>query len=149
MGYVCGLHARYGKSYCTSHYIVMHGIESIVLTDIQRQIDLVLNDDEAKAKYLAHKQGSLAVQNAEDRKRQQEIHKRIDDLDKLMQKLYEDRVLGNMPDKICSDFIMKYQQEKEDLQAELDDLIRRTETASKDEQDVDEYIRPSEKLCRC
>ncbi len=140
MGYVCGLHARYGKSYCTSHYIVMHGIESIVLADIQRQIDFVLNDDEAKAKYLSHKQGSLAVQNAEDKKRQQEIHKRIDDLDRLMQKLYEDRVLGNMPDKICSDFLVKYQQEKENLQAELNDLIRRTETVSKDEHDVDEYI---------
>ena len=51
MGYVCGLHARYGKSYCTSHYIVMHGIESIVLADIQRQIDFVLNDDEVKARF--------------------------------------------------------------------------------------------------
>ena len=70
MGYVCGLHARYGKNYCNSHYIVMHGIESIVLVDIQRQIDFVLNDDEAKIKYLAHKQGSFAVQNAEDKKRQ-------------------------------------------------------------------------------
>lgn len=64
-----------------------------------------------------------------------------DDLDKLMQKLYEDRVLGNMPDKICSYFLVKYQQEKEDLQKELNDLIRRTETVFKDEQDVDEYIR--------
>lgn len=141
MGYVCGLHARYGKDYCTSHYIVMHGIESIVLADIQRQIDFVLNDDEAKEKYLAKKQGSLAVQNAEDKKRQQEIHKRINDLDKLMQKLYEDRVLGNMPDKVCSDLLTKYQQEKENLQVELDDIIRRTEMACKDEQDVDEYIR--------
>lgn len=141
MGYVCGLHARYGKSYCTLHYIVMHGIESIVLADIQRQIDLVLNDDEAKTKYLAHKQGSLAIQNADDKKRQQEIHKRIDDLDKLMQKLYEDRVLGNMPDKVCTDFIVKYQQEKEDLQCELDELLRREEMHRADESDVDEYIR--------
>ena len=46
-----------------------------------------------------------------------------------------------MSDKICSDFLVKYQQEKEELQRELNDLIRRTETASKDEQDVDEYIR--------
>ncbi|MCM1316364.1 MAG: recombinase family protein [Alistipes senegalensis] len=141
MGYVCGLHARYGKSYCTSHYIVMHGIESIVLADIQRQIDFILNDDEAKTKYLAHKQGSFAVKNAEDKKRQQEIHKRIDDLDKLMQKLYEDRVLGNMPDKVCADLLTKYQQEKENLLSELNDITRRTEMACEDEQDVEEYIR--------
>lgn len=142
MDYVCGLHARYGKSYCTSHYIVMHRIESIVLADIQRQIYLVLNDEaKAKTKYLARKQGSLAVQNAKDKKRQQEIHKRIIDLDKLMQKLYKDRVLGNMSDKICLDFLVKYQQEKENLQTELNDLIRRTETACEDEQEVDEYIR--------
>lgn len=141
IGYVCGLHARYGKDYCTSHYIVAHALQDIVLKDIQRQIDIAVNDEEAKEKYLAYKQGSMAVQNAEDKKRQQEIHKRLDDLDKLIQKSYEDRVLGNMPDKICADLLAKYQAEKEDLQAELDLINTRSCEQKQNESDVEEYIR--------
>ena len=54
-----------------------------------------------------------------------------------------------MPNKVCANLLTKYQQEKENLLSELNDITKRTETASKDEQEVDEYIPPSEKLCRC
>ena len=46
-----------------------------------------------------------------------------------------------MPDKVCADLLTKYQQEKENLLSELNDITRRTEMACEDEQDVEEYIR--------
>lgn len=141
IGYVCGLHARYGKSYCTSHYIVAHALESTILADIQRQIDFVMNDEQAREKYLAEKQGADTVRIVADKKRQQEIHKRIDDLDKLMQKIYEDRVLGNMPDKVCANLLEKYQQEYDELHDELAELLKRSDTMKQNEDDVDEFIR--------
>ena len=58
-----------------------------------------------------------------------------------MQKIYEDRVLGNMPDKVCAGLLETYQQEKETLQAEMVELLKRAEMQKKDEADVDEYIR--------
>lgn len=142
VGYVCGLHARYGKSYCTSHYIVAHALESTILADIQRQVDFVMSDErKAREKYLAEKQGMYAVQISEDKKRQQEIRKRIDDLDKLMQKIYEDRVLGNMPDKVCANLLEKYQQEQDELQTEYEELLKRSDMQKQNENDVDEFIR--------
>ena len=138
--YRCGMHVRYGKSYCTSHNIKGTILEGAILQDIQRQIDFVLNDDEAKAKYLARKQGNLAIKTAEDSKHKRELEKRIDDLSKLIRKIYEDRVLGNLPEKTCAELLADYQQEKETVQAELDELMKRSETMKQDEADVDEYI---------
>lgn len=141
IGYVCGLHARYGKSYCKSHYIVAHALQEAILHDIQQRISIAMTDEDAKAKFLAQKQGSNALQMAEDRKRQQEINKRIGDLDKLIQKSYEDRVLGNMPEKICADLLNKYQAEKEALTAELEAIHHREDAMKQDGDEVDEYIR--------
>ena len=139
--YRCGMHVRYGKSYCSSHNIKGTILEGAILQDIKRQIDFVMNDSEARAKYLARKRGNIAVKSAEDSKRKREIEKRIDDLGKLIRKVYEDRVLGNLPDKTCTELLADYQQEKETLQAELDELLKRSETMAQDEADVDEYIR--------
>ncbi len=76
-----------------------------------------------------------------DKKRQKDIEKRITDLDKLIQKIYEDKVLGSLPEKTCADLLTKYQQEKDTLQTELDTLIQRADADKQDEADVDEYIR--------
>ena len=140
-GYVCGFHARFGKEHCTSHHISYTNLENIILQDIRRQIDFVINDDKAREKYLAHKRGEAVTHSNADKKRQKDIEKRIADLDKLIQKIYEDRVLGNMPDKTCADLLAKYQQEKDTLQAELDMLVKKADADKQDEADVDEYIR--------
>ena len=113
----------------------------MILADIKRQIDFVTNDDKARAKYLAKKQGNMAHIIAEENKRRQEIQKRLDDLVKLMQKIYEDRVLGNMPDKACAELLDSYQNEKEVLQAELNELKKRADGYKREEDDVDEFIR--------
>ena len=53
VGYVCTLYGNFGKSHCTSHYITQKALERVVLDDIQRQIDFVMNDSKAREKYLA------------------------------------------------------------------------------------------------
>lgn len=100
-----------------------------------------MNDDKAREKYLARKRGEKSVRDSADKKRQKDIEKRITDLDKLIQKIYEERVLGNMPEKTCADLLAKYQQEKDTLQTELDILVQRADADKQDEADVDEYIR--------
>lgn len=140
-GYVCGLHARFGKNHCTSHHISYKVLEELILKDIQRQIDFVINDEQAREKYLAKKQGILSKQCSDDRKKLKDIRKRIDELEKLTRKIYEDRVLGNLPDKVCTELITGYQQEKEKLQEQLEEIQTKQDTRQQSEDDVDEYIR--------
>lgn len=44
-GYVYGFHARFSKEHCTSHHINYNDLEGIILQDIRRQIDFVINDE--------------------------------------------------------------------------------------------------------
>ena len=139
--YTCGLYARFGKQYCNTHFITLKALESVVLADIQRQIDFVMNDDKAREKYLSRKRGLNNLQENADRKRLQEITKRLGELDKLIETAYEDRALGRVPEKVCIPLLEKYQAEKDTLTAEYDELHQRTQTEQQDEADVDEYIR--------
>ena len=139
--YTCGLYARFGKQYCNTHFITLKALESVVLADIQRQIDFVMNDDKAREKYLARKRGLNNLQENADRKRLQDITKRLGELDRLIETAYEDRALGRVPEKVCIPLLEKYQAEKDTLTAEYDELHQRTQTEQQDEADVDEYIR--------
>ncbi|MBQ6171133.1 MAG: recombinase zinc beta ribbon domain-containing protein, partial [Clostridia bacterium] len=139
--YTCGRYSRFGKEYCSSHTIRLELIESLVLQDIQHQIDFVMNEPDVRAKLLAYKQGENAVQDSSDRKRQHDIVKRIDELDGLIQSVYEDKVAGKVPEKVCIGLLEKYQAEKDNLTAEQDELRKRSEATRQDERDVDEYIR--------
>lgn len=139
--YTCGLYARFGKQYCATHFITLKALESVVLADIQRQIDFVTNDSKAKEKYLARKRGLNNLQENADRKRLQDITKRLDELDRLIETAYEDRALGRVSEKVCIPLLEKYQAEKDTLTAEYDELHQRTQTEQQDEADVDEYIR--------
>jgi len=140
-GFACGLYARHGKKYCSSHFITAHALESIVLSDIQRQIDFVVNDEDAKQKYLAYKHGAETVQETNDNKRMNEIKKRCDELDGLIQSVYEDKFIGKIPEKVCVALLEKYQSEKDELEAESMKIKVRSEAQRQDESDVDEYIR--------
>ena len=139
--YTCGLYARFGKQYCATHFITLKALESVVLADIQRQIDFVMNDGKAREKYLARKRGLNNLQENADRKRLQDISKRLVELDRLIETAYEDRALGRVSEKVCIPLLEKYQAEKDTLTTEYDELHQRTKTEQQDEADVDEYIR--------
>ncbi len=138
--YTCGRYSRYGKEYCSSHTIRLELIESLVLQDIQNQINFVMNEPDVRAQLLAHKQGAYAVQDSTDKKRLHDIAKRMDELDGLIQSVYEDKVAGKIPEKVCIGLLEKYQADKDKLSVEYDDLEKRSEVARQDERDVDEYI---------
>lgn len=140
--YTCSRYSRYGKQYCKSHSIRTDALEQLVLADIQHRIDFVdIDEQDARQKLLVQKMGMYEVQSTSDKKRQREIEKRIDELKKLMQLLFEDRVLGKMPEKTCTLMIEKYQTELDELELEFADLNKRTYMELECEREVDEFIR--------
>lgn len=140
-GYACGRYAYYGKKYCISRFITIKALNQLVLDDIQRQIEFVRTDSHAREKYLARKRGLYAEQYGNDKKRLHDMSKRITELDSLIASVYEDKVTGKMSEDMAFTLLDKYQSEKKSLQAEYDELQKRSDMAKQDEADVDEYIR--------
>ena len=140
-GYTCRTYAIFGKKYCSSHYILGRSIMKIVLADIQQRIDFVMNDAQAREKYLARKRSYNDAQSSNDKAKLHEIEKRTAELDRLIQTIFEDKVAGKMPENMAFGLLNKYQAERDSLQAELSDIQKRAEVSKQDEDDVDEYIR--------
>ena len=139
--YVCSRYAKYGKAYCSTHTIRRELLESLVLADIQRQIDLVLNEPDIREKLLAYKKGDKTERDNAAKKRLRDIDNRIKELDRLIRSVYEDKVAGLIPEKVCAGLLGEYQEEKDNLTVEYEELSKRTDAEDQDERDVDEYIR--------
>lgn len=117
-----------------------------MLEDIRDKAQrIVLNEEAVKQEFIRHNT-ELADSTVKAAKKELKAkQKRLEELPKLMQIAYEDRVKGKMPEDICISFLEKYSAEQKALTAEvaeLEEKISQTETAT---QNVDEFIRKIKK----
>ncbi len=139
--YQCGAYSRFGKFYCRSHHIKMKDINAIVLADIRSHISTIVTDEEtARQAYLIRKEQFTTKQTADEQKRLREISYRIAELEKLIPSIYEDKVLGKIPEDVCVKLLEKYQTEQTALEAEAKEIEEKQSAVKKNENDVDEFI---------
>ena len=138
----CGKLKRYGRSFCFSHYIRANVLEEIVLGDIREMAKrIVLDEKSIREEYVRHN-AELKDQSIKSIKKElQTKNKRMEELSRLIQVAYEDRVKGKMPEDICISFIQRYSEEQKSRTAEITELetkLIETETAR---QNADDFIR--------
>ena len=140
--YICGNHARFGKFYCYNHYIRREDIEQVVLDDIRAKAKLILDDEQkARSDFLKHKEQISATKYKTDSKALTQNTKRFNELERLTQSVYEDKVLGKIPEDICLKLLAKYTEEQNELKTEIAELETALSVVTKNEADVDEFIR--------
>ena len=138
----CGHHIRYGKAYCFSHFIAASILEEIVLDDIREMAkSIVLDEKTIREEFIRHN-AELADKAVKTTKKElQAKRKRIEELSRLMQVAYEDRVKGKMPEDICIGFIQKYSEEQKRLGTEIVDTEKKLTETEDTIQSADEFIR--------
>ncbi|MBQ9905941.1 MAG: recombinase family protein [Oscillospiraceae bacterium] len=141
IGYSCGYRARFGKEFCSTHTIRESALAALVIADIQSKLRIIIDEDKARKQFLEKKSGVRSSQTASDAKRKREIEHRLAELDTLTQSVYENMVLGKVPEEVCVKLIEKYLEENKTLQTEAEAVQERLDTVNQDEQDVDEFIR--------
>ena len=138
----CGNHLRLGKSYCFSHFIQAKDIEAIVLDDIQTMAQRIVLDEKAVREDFIRHNAELADQAIKSAKKELQIkRKRTEELSRLMQLAYEDRLKGKMPEDICISFIQKYSDEQKKLEAEIEELEAKLTETENTIQSADDFIR--------
>ena len=109
----CGNHMRIGKAYCFSHFIQAKDIEAIVLNDIREMAQRIVLDEKVIRKDFIRHNAELADKAVKSAKKELQVkRKRTEELSRLMQLAYEDRLKGKMPEDICIGFIQKYSDEQ-------------------------------------
>lgn len=140
--YQCGAYSRYGKFYCTSHHIKMKDINAIVLADIRMMSTLVVEDEEkARQQFLAQKEQINSHQIEMEQKRLRDGKYRLEELRKLIPSIYEDKVLGKIPEDVCVNLLEKYQAEQKELSEDVSKLEAKLSAVKQDKDDVEEFIR--------
>ena len=138
----CGNHVRLGKSYCFSHFIQAKDIETIVLDDIRTMAQRIVLDEKTIREDFIRHNAELADKAIKSAKKELQIkRKRTEELSRLMQIAYEDRLKGKMPEDICLKFIQRYSEEKKKLEAEIAELEEKLTETTNTIQSADEFIR--------
>ena len=142
LNFNCGNHARLGKSYCFSHFIQAKDLEAIVLDDIREMAKRIVLDEKAvREEFIRHNAEVQEKSIKAAKKELQAKRKRKEELSRLMQVAYEDRLKGKMPEGICLGFIQKYSEEQKRLEGEIEELESKLTETENTMQSADEFIR--------
>ena len=140
--YNCSSYVLHGKELCSTHYISQKQIEAVIIADIRSMAELVVKDEQtARAAFLSKKEQQTSRQSKADIKKLNDSKHRHAELENLMQSVYEDKVMGKIPEHICVSFLEKYEAEQQELRAVIADLEERLSAEKQDREDVEEFIR--------
>ena len=140
--YNCSSYVLHGKELCSTHYISQKQIEAVIIADIRSMAELVVKDEQtARAAFISKKEQQTSRQSKADIKKLNDSKHRLAELENLMQSVYEDKVMGKIPEHICVSFLEKYEAEQQELRAVIADLEERLSAEKQDREDVEEFIR--------
>ena len=142
--FYCRTYIDLGKNYCSSHAISEREIEDILLSDIKSMVGSQTIDERRARenfKKAVEKNGEKNTYYYEKQK------SRLAELDKLIQAVFEDRVLKNLPESTCKNLLNKYQGERFAVKQEISRLEQILH--SKNVEEADEYIERLNKYVKC
>lgn len=135
--FICGNYARSGKSACTIHTIYENALEQIVLEDIRKKARFAAHDPEQLVRHIV----SLKEKEAHSRRVSCEqefkaVKARLDELERLMQSLYEDKYSGAVPQSVFQTLMRKYEAERAEKADALPELERKVKAGMENRQDA-------------
>lgn len=135
-GFSCWVYKNYGKQRCTSHAIGWKTLNTLVLEDIRRNARWAKIAERDYAQMLINVKQSQQRQDTERQKRElKRVEKRLGELEKISNKLYEDRALEKISEERYQSMMPGYEQERVALlktQKTLTEAISASEQAYED-----------------
>jgi len=139
--YLCNTYSSSGKIACTTHTINERILVELVLEDLRKHTSRVLSDEEGLRQDLISQCSKESLrQYKADKEQLRRTQGRLLELEQLIQSLYEDRVLGSLSDIMCKTLMAKYEQEREEKSALLQDLTAKLAETEQDEQNIDSFL---------
>jgi DNA invertase Pin-like site-specific DNA recombinase len=141
----CTANIRCGKGMCSSHHISLTRLISIVLKDIQKHAWFAADNAKKYAEYLM--QVSESDTNGKKATLQKETAKskrRLDEIDMLIQKLYEDMTFGVITQKRFISMSAKLETEQSELEkryTELTEFLNKSADRTRNADSFSEMMR--------
>lgn len=139
--FVCATSRLKGKDVCGTHFIRAVVLEEGVLQHMRLVISCVANHEEQFRRALGAKQKAEAKKELATKRRQLiQAERRIEELDRLFKRIYEDNVNGKLSDSRFQMLADDYEKEQSELREKL--LQLNEEIANQEEQaeNIDRFI---------
>ena len=123
-GFSCWVYKNYGKQRCTSHAIGWQTLNQLVLEDIRRHAAIAHHHTKQYMEMLTQAGAAKQKQETDRQKRElKKAEKRITELEKILQKLYEDRALERISEERYQVMSTGYETEQRELNEKRQILI--------------------------
>lgn len=139
--YVCsGYRKNTGK--CSSHRIRMDVLERLVLKDLRRTCDYIfLHEKEFIENYHKATQREIERVLCTSKSEQEKIRFRISEINRIIQKLYEDNVSGRITDERFDLLSKTYEKEQAELRNKEKSLNESVRSVEREEENLSRFIR--------
>ncbi len=139
--YMCGSYSRSGKGACSSHIIYINRLSEIIIADIKQKAAMVESDEDSLLERVgqtraAESQSQLAALNAAKRT----AENRHDELDRLIQSLYVDKVKGKISEDVCARMINNYEAERREQTEQAQAVAAQIEGFQAERSNAQEWI---------
>ena len=143
--YVCAKY-KSGRGTCSAHYIREDVLREVVLERIRAVTDYIRADVEGfQEDWLMCRREEQEKSIREDKRRLEKAKKRLADIDKLITRIYEDMVLGNLSQERYQKMLEGYEAEQAALNNEIIGLDDWVATREEMEDNVDQFLALLEK----
>jgi DNA invertase Pin-like site-specific DNA recombinase len=138
--YSCKRFAKYPPQ-CTMHYAKTSALLALALDAIKRVSAFVLTDEDEFARRVREASELKTAEEAKAKKGQlAKNQKRYSELDAIIKRLYEDKVIGSISSKRFEILSREYEDEQENLESQIGVLRAELDCFSKDGEKTDKFI---------
>lgn len=145
-GFSCWVYKNYGKERCTSHAIGYQTLYNIVLNDIRKKAEYVKYQKKAYLDLLSLHMKDNTKQNVKALQSElKKVNTRVKQLDKIMQKLYEDRALEHISEDRYFSMNQTYEDEYRKLKSRKEEIEKTLSNIEEDLQNAELFVSLIEK----
>ena len=138
--FLCGSYSRSGKSACTIHTIYEDALKQLVLADIREKAQYAEYDRERLlTQIIRMKDKELHSRTASYEQELKAASSRVNELERLMQNLYEDKCTGVVPQSVFQTLMKKYEAERAQKAAAIPELEQKVRAQMETRHDADRW----------
>ena len=138
--FACNTYKKKGKDKCSAHYILYDELYKKILSDLNYMLRVVQSDKEAFVEMVKAKIGGSSDEERQRMtKEAEEVEKRLGELSKKFDMLYNDRLDGLISDKKFKEMSARCESEQEQLSERLKQLQEKLRTGSEKSFNLDRF----------
>ena len=138
----CGNYNAYGTQGCTPHSIWESQLRDIVLTDIRACAKAALSDENVVLEALLKRNTKLGTAGQKSEEKEiRTAENRLNVLDRIFSKLYEDRILNAITESNYEKMLTRCQREQQQLQEKVKALKERRERTVDNKNNAEQWLK--------